>query len=234
MTKIKTSIREYKLSDAVLKQKCDEMVRNIQRDMLQFNTRGVSVATVTNFQSAVSTCDNCPSDIELKGAVSLATENKDKIAETLKIGLRTIRTMAQNKWSVDVASYRLFGFDNLDGMSDEVLYRMGKRVIRVATTQLADLSSEGLTGTTVTAINTMVTNFDTSIDVKEDAINNRDIKTQDRIDKGNAVYKELMRFANIGKDIWASTDQARYNDYVIYDTPSGKPDDTTGNGVPTT
>lgn len=44
--------------------------------------------------------------------------------------------------------------------------------------------------------------------------------------KGNALYKAIVKICNTGKDIWYETNESKYNDYVIYNTPSGKPEPT--------
>jgi hypothetical protein len=39
---------------------------------------------------------------------------------------------------------------------------------------------------------------------------------------GNVLYAELVKLCNTGKDIFYSLNEAKYNDYVIYNTPTGK------------
>jgi hypothetical protein len=223
MEKKKILVRDYIFSDGFLKQKADDITGSVQRDSNEFATRGVTAATITAFQTSISSFDNTQTDKELQGAVSVTTDAKNAFASNLKTAVRTIRTMAENKLGLTNGLYRSFGFEGMDEMPDEQLYRLGKRVAREATAQLANLASEGLTGAMITNLTTENTSFDTAIDTQETAIKNRDIKTQDRIEKGNVVYKEVVRLCNTGKDIWATVDEAKYNDYVIYDTPSGEP-----------
>lgn len=224
MGKKKMVMRDYLFSDGVLKQKADDVAGSIQRDITQFTTRGVTATTVTALQILVTTFDNIQTDEELQGALSVATDAKDALADALQTAVGVVRTMAENKWGTSHALYRSFGFEGMNAMSDEQLYRLGKRVIRVANAQLTQLASEGLTAAVISNLTTITNNFDTSIDVKEDAVKNRDIKTQDRIEKGNALYKEMVRLCNTGKSIYFTTDEAKYNDYVIYNTPSGAAD----------
>jgi len=216
--------RNYKFSDGFLKQKADDIIGSVQRDIAQFATRGVTAATITALQSSIVSFDNTQTDEELQGALSGATDAKNVLASNLKTAIRTVRTMAENKLGTSHALYRAYGFDGMDEMRDEELYRLGKRMVREATVQLSQLASEGLTTAMITSLNTLNTNFDNAIDAQEGAVKNRDIKTQERIEKGNAVYKEIVRLCNTGKDIFSTTDEAKYNDYVIYDTPSGVSD----------
>lgn len=221
MAKKKVLVRDYKFSDGVLKQKADDVAGSVQRDLTSFSTRGVTAPTVTGLQTLITTFDGTQTDEELEGALSVATEAKNLLADSLKSAIAVVRTMAENKFGIETALYRSFAFDGMSDLSDEQLYRLGKRVIRVATAQLAQLASEGLTAAVITNLTTITTNFDTAIDVQQDAVKNRDIKTQDRVEKGNAVYKEITRLCNTGKSLFVTTDEAKYNDYVIYNTPSG-------------
>jgi hypothetical protein len=224
MGKKKILMRDYKFSDGFLKQKADDIKGSVQRDSAEFATRGVNAATITAFETSISSFDNTQTDEELEAIVTSSTASKNALASELKTDIRTVRTIAQNKLGVNDGLYRAFGFDDMDDMPDEQLYRLGKRVIREATAQLANLASKGLTPAMITTLTTVNTNFDNAIDAQESAIKNRDIKTQERIEKGNAVYQEIVELCNTGKDLWATTDEAKYNDYVIYDTPSGEPE----------
>ena len=47
----------------------------------------------------------------------------------------------------------------------------------------------------------------------------RDITTEKRIKALNALYKMVAKYTGIGKDIFYETNEAKYNDYVIYDSP---------------
>jgi hypothetical protein len=39
---------------------------------------------------------------------------------------------------------------------------------------------------------------------------------------GNALYGKITEFFGFGKDYWASRDESKYNDYIIYNTPTGQ------------
>ncbi|MEO5572388.1 MAG: hypothetical protein ABIT08_07495 [Bacteroidia bacterium] len=216
--------RNYKFSDGFLKQKCDDVATSVTRDQTEFTPRGITAANVTAFETQSNNFGDIPTDEELQGAVSAATETKDDSAEQVRVAIRTVRTMAENKWGESSARYRTYDFKEMSRLPDEDLVRLGKRVIRVGTNQLPDLVSEGLTAAFLTALGLLVTDFDKDIDKQNDAEEDRDIATEDRIEAGNDLYKVLVRICNTGKDIWESRDEAKYNDYVIYDTPSGGPE----------
>ncbi len=227
----KVIARDYNFSDATLKQKADIIALCVLRDIILFATRGITNTVVLAFKAMVEAFDNIPTDDELQGDASIATENKEKSGELLKSIIRTIRTMAENKWGTMSSHYKAFNFDGIDTLSDDQLHRMAKRVVRVATKQLSDLASEGLTIDIINDLKSADTKFDDDIDVHAEAVRQREIVKIERIEKGNEVYKEMSKLCNTGKDLFASTNEAKYNDYIIYDTPTGNaPEDATQTG----
>lgn len=53
-------------------------------------------------------------------------------------------------------------------------------------------------------------------------IGERDILQEDRVEDGNEIYSLLIKYTQTGQDIWETSDVAKYNDYVVYNTPSGE------------
>lgn len=62
-----------------------------------------------------------------------------------------------------------------------------------------------------------------NIDEVAKGVSDRDIATENRIEALNALYALVMKYAGTGQDIFYEENEAKYNDYVIYDTPSGLP-----------
>ncbi len=146
--------------------------------------------------------------------VTDATNAKNTIADNIRIAVRPIRNMAETAYGT-TGKYNTFGFDGLSELTDNDLYRLTRRVIRVGTKLLAELAAQGLTAAILTALGVLATDLDTAIDAIEDAIENRDLETQDRIIKGNVLWAEMSRLASIGRSLFEDTDEARYNDYVL-------------------
>jgi hypothetical protein len=122
--------------------------------------------------------------------------------------------------------YNSFGFGELANLSDDELYRTAKRVVRIATSLLSELSSEGLTIDILSNITQQAINLDIAIDAVGEAEEKRDLQTQDRITKGNALYIEMVKLAGIGKSLNEFSNEAKYNDYVLIETNSQKVEPT--------
>ncbi len=202
------------MSDADLKQSADALTSSIKRDLAAFATRNINLTVLDKFGQLITDFDNTSTDEEMLGISMVATEQKDAIAENLRKAIRIVRNMAEVAYGTK-GRYVIFGFENMAILSDNDLYQQGKRVVRVATRFMDDLEKQGLTAEQVTAISNLCIELDNAIDNSAQQVENRDIETQDRVNKGNALYTEMMRLASVGKSLYEDTDEARYNDYVM-------------------
>jgi hypothetical protein len=214
--------RLYPMADAGLKQVADNLKNSITRDATEFATRNVGEPQITAYAALIDSFDNTTTDVELQGMVSMAVAEKDAVAESIKKAIRPIRNMAEVAYGTK-GKYKVFGFEDMARLSDDDLYRMARRVVRVGTTVQADLTLQGLGPTQLSDLATLAVNLDAAIDKVGAATEQRDMETQNRVMKGNQLYKETMRLASIGQSLFADTDEARYNDYIMIDnsTPGG-------------
>ena len=218
--------RTYTFADADLKQKADLLATSIKRDLAAFATRNINQTNLDALGALIAAFDETSTDEELLGQSVAATETKDATAEAVRRAIRPIRNMAEVAYK-GKGKYHVFGFEDMANLSDNDLYRMGRRVVRVATRQKADLEPQGLTDAMLTNLGNFCMQLDTDIDNMGAQAENRDLETQDRVTKGNALYAEVMTLASIGKSLFEDSDEARYNDYVmIGSTPA-----TNGNGA---
>lgn len=66
--------------------------------------------------------------------------------------------------------------------------------------------------------------LDVAIDTQAQGISDRDLASESRVEALNHLYQLLTKYAGTGQDIFYETNEAKYNDYIIYDTPSGLPE----------
>jgi len=209
--------RIYNMSDARLFTECRDKISSARRDILEFEKRNYKEAThFTPLEVQASAFSDLPTDLEFDGFKQVATEEKLKIEKMLKEKIRKIRTVAQNIFGEYTARYARFGFKGLDEKTDTELFRCGNRVAKTATFFLTRLSEEGVTAAQIADLKSTSISFEDAIENQLDAINDREIATEERTEAGNALYLKLVKLCNTGKDIWASTSEAKYNDYLIY------------------
>ncbi len=213
--------RDYNMTDADLCMFASNLVEFMNRDEFEFADYGVDAGDISDFQTLGNEFEVFPTDEEFKADVSIATEDKDAIIESLQIGIRKITTRAENKWGADSARYKKFGVIGMNKMNDRYLLVCARRVVHVGTGFLADLSSEGLTQQMLDDLETLSEEFENSMNALKDAIAERDIKTEERRSAGNNLYSFVAKYCNYGKRIWEDVSHAKYNDYVIYSAGTG-------------
>jgi hypothetical protein len=231
MSPQQTAVREYNFSDAKLITTTGSIIGSVETDQALFTARGVPPSRLATLKTKVTAFTNIPSDTAKQAAVSEATLVRDSIANTVLLELRSVRTMAQNKFGVKSPTYRGFGFEGMDNLSDDSLYFVGTGALNAAILVKTELADQGLTEDMLDQIQVDLTSLHEAILGKLKADKFRDSHTQFRIDSGNEIYREVVQICNIGKDIFRNTDEAKYNDFVIYNTASGEkppPDPNTG------
>ncbi len=219
----KEIVRKYNCGDDVLAQKADGLVDSMKRDAAEYATRNVDATRTSEISTLATQFKDFPTDAELQGAVTTATEIKDANVALLYQKIDSVRSMAETKYG-NSGKYRTFAFGQLSRIPHSDLFRTAKRVVRVGTTFLSELASEGLTAALLTEIGTLGATVDLNLDAMEAAVENRDIKTQERIILGNALWDKMVTYANIGKSLFQFKDEARYNDYVLTDAPPTPPE----------
>lgn len=195
------------------------------RDLVEFIKYGVTEEKLNALKAMLTDFANIPTDDELVGVQVSATQEKDEAAIQLRDAIAEIMQRVENKFGAQSGNYRKFGVSGVSDLDGGKLSYVTRRVHRVAETMLPQLESEGLTPELLTELNSRLNTYEQALSKQEDAIADRDIATENRVEKANEIYALLVKYCNTGKQIWEDTNQAKYNDYIIYDTPTGKPKD---------
>ncbi|MFA9190661.1 hypothetical protein AAGV28_04690 [Flavobacterium sp. FZUC8N2.13] len=214
--------RLYKFSDATLVTTAKEKIAFMRRDVTAFTPFGITAALVTSLETATNAFSNTITDIEAVSNQTQVTANKDAKADQLRVAIRAVMARVELQFGSSSAKFKKFGTEALSQQSDADLLITGKRVVRVGTEFLTALATNGLTAAMLTAITTLCNEFEALIIDHKVKIGERDIMQEDRVEAGNAVYKTLVQYTTIGLSIWETSDIAKYNDYVIYNTPTGE------------
>ncbi|MCX6154587.1 MAG: hypothetical protein NT007_10540 [Candidatus Kapabacteria bacterium] len=220
------------MSDADLCMFTSNLVVTMRRDQTEFTTRGVTALMVTAFETLGNAFEVLPPDVYYLTDLMLATEAKNTQRDACTLKLRAIIGYAKIKWGSGAAQVKRFDAGEMTKYDDKKFLTTCRLGVIVATDYLTDLTPVGLTSA-------MVDDLEATAQLMEDAMNDissaqtqRDIKTQDRITKGNELYDFVSRYCEIGKIIWEDVSPAKYNDYIIYgSTSSGlsKPQNVTAN-----
>jgi hypothetical protein len=210
--------RTYKMADADLKQMADSLVSRMTRDAADFAIRNIDSSKVDVLKMLVNQFDNSSTDPELHGLVIAASEAKDAIIQSIRKAVRNIRNMAITAYD-RVGKYYTFGFIDTYNSSNDDVYHLAKRVARVATKLMPELAAHGLTAAHVSTLEALAKQLDDALGAMDDAMINRSIEAINRIERGNALWAEMQRFAFIGKSLYDDSNQAKYNDYMLGTRP---------------
>ena len=218
ITKIEVK-RIFNFDDATLIQRSDALLGSLNRDIADLGYRNITAAVLASFANRIDAFRETDTDVEWQGAISDIVGKKNQKRAELHIKIGTIRNMAQNVYGTAKGIYSSFGFDNLDRLDDNNYVRAAKRVYRMATAKLSDLSAEGLTAAQLTDLQADIVDFDNKIDEVDAKEEERDLATQTRITTANELYRTAKKLSGIGKTHYLSRDEAKYNDYVLFPEP---------------
>ena len=210
--------RKYNFPDADLYLQCIERIRYAKRDLVQFEEYGYSRQRLEKFFNSCEAFKVLPNDDEWVGDQMITTEKKDKAADQLRASIRSLMTRVALKYPQKSGRYRKFGTIKLGDMTDAQLLFCGRRVVRVARQQIDFLEEVGVNDNLIRRISDHAQVFEKTMNIQQDKVADRDIAVENRTDKGNELYNELVTLCNIGKDIWAERDLVKYENYCIYES----------------
>lgn len=214
-TEKKAEEREYKFEDAVLEQLADFIYNNVERDLTELAPRGVTQTTLDNYEVLIDDFKEYPTDEEFVGRITLAVGVKNAAKDAALTLTRTLRTAVENTYVEQPDMISLFKFEGMNKLDEDQMPRAMRKFHRLGLEFQTALNAEGITPIWLTDYRTAIVLLDDELDNVEKAEEIRDKSAQVRIQKGNKVYREVVRLTNIGKDYFFSRDEAYYNDYVI-------------------
>ena len=211
----------FNMSYAALYQLGDKAVKLIERDSTELAAFGIEEDYKNHIKEKTTELKNYPTDEEFQGLVSVSTEDKNKLADEIRVSISAIAVRIKNAFGIGSAEYKYFGFHKLYRLSDCDLHRRGKMVVSAANKYFDVLSERGFKEEDITELTNIVDAFDASIYNKYDAVTKRDVSTEERLVLSNELYKLISEVFDYGKNYWYTRKEAKYNDYIIYDiTPS--------------
>jgi hypothetical protein len=229
MVKKKEPARDYRFTDGKLVQTTDGVIIAVARDVNEFTDRKIDPAKTVALKTLRDDFADYPIDDYYAGEQGIKTEAKNLARAQLMTPLRTVFTAAENVFGVKSKHYKQFGNAALTRFTDDDLIRNARNVVLTGTRYLHELEPEGITEAMMTEIDGLIKAFDDAVDAQLTAERERESASAERVEKGNALYAALVKICNTGKDIWYEVNESKYNDYVIYNTPTGEPE-LTGKG----
>lgn len=207
--------RNYILSDTDLIATSKEKSSLLKRDAVEFSEFGVDATEIAAFDTEIEDFSDIPQDHIVVALQMGTTDLKNDKAEEVRVAIRSVMARVQLRYGVNSAVYKKFGTEKLAQLGDADLYLLGKTVAFIGREYLTELSGQGLTVAILDELEAICSAFEKMLINQKVAIGNRTILQENRILSGNALYKKLMNFLNIGLRIWETTSEAKANDYTI-------------------
>jgi hypothetical protein len=215
---IKPSIRNYHIIDAELCMFTSNLCDNLTRDLADLTPFGMTAPKIAALKALGDAFEVFPTDDVYIGYIMIETEAKNAIMEQVVETIRNMALRVEMKWGVKSGQYKTLGVVRLNQFSEDVLLITARNVHTRMTAYLADLAAFGLTQQMLDDFEDLNESFEVARNHQKDKIESRDIETQNRIEKGNELYDYVVQYCEIGKRVYAATDPAKYNDYIIYKT----------------
>lgn len=212
-----TSRLEFTMSYSDLITTCNTIHTFMVRDAAEFLANfGVTALMIAAFDTKINEFESFPTDEVLQGLAQQTTQDKDIIANNVRIKIRSIAVRAKNVFGENSGSYSAFGVKDMNRFDDGNLLACGRRVAQMGETYLTQLAAEGLTQNMLDDLLDICNEFETAGKAQKLAIANRSDSAKARVNKANELYKLLVKYCDYGKDIWYNINSARYDNYVIY------------------
>lgn len=186
------------------------------RDIAELSKFGIDNEFIDTLKEKNLAFKNFPTDEEFKGLSIKKTAKKDELRTAVHKGISDIMIRVKNKYGMPSPDYNRFGTSGLYDESDSDFVRSSRRVTRLATEYLDELYNKGLRQAEIDELNEKINLFDNSIDIKDQSVKDRDTATQKRAAFANELYKLVNELCDYGKQVFYDSDEAKYNDYVIY------------------
>jgi|GEM_PF-5063991 len=228
----KSLVALYRMPQPALAQECDKGLMLIDRDGdLFLKSYGINDEFKDKLFQKNDLFKNTPSDAEILSILTFKTRDRDAVADQCRMAIRSLMLKVKNKFGENSLEYKSFGTGGMNKLNGKELFFLVKTVNRAATTYLLPLAEKGVTQATIDELTQLGKNLDAAIDEKDKAERQRANATAERISLGNEIYKMLVELYDYGKDYWVSRDVVKFSEYILYNTPTGKPETPTATGV---
>ncbi len=208
--------RDYNMTDAELCMFTSNLCNTMTRDLSDLSVFGITAAKIAALKALGDEFEIYPSDEVLSAYVVGATEAKNVLANAVKESIRNMVTRCEIKWGPNSWQEKSLGVKGLNAFSDESLLSASRRVHTQMVAFLSQLADTGLTQAMLDDMEALNNSFEVAKNEQFTKIAERDSATEIRIKKGNEIYKYITKYCEIGKRVYAKTNPAKYDDYVIY------------------
>ena len=190
----------------------------LTRDLADLTARGITAARLTAFGTLRSNFVAVPADETLVANISIAKNQRDALADPLRIIIREVQGIAANTFGSGSAEHKSFIPQALSDLDAGALYLLSSTIVAQGTTYLAQMTPKGLTAAMLTSITTQANNLKPKITAFELAQGAQLLGTQNRHTAANALYDEMAAMCETAIIYYQDRNPLKAEEYIIYQT----------------
>lgn len=215
----------FKFSYAELAQRGDRVEKVVTRDIQEFIKYGYQEDIATVVKGKTEKFKAILPDMFYEGQKTLATSAKDEKRGQLVGMVDEIAFKAKLALGAKSKEYATFRFAGITRMNDKELVRYSKHVCKTAEFFKEPLATRNITEEDINNTMLVTNELDDAIDAQVEAIALREQMVVERMKRGNDLYRLIVELSDVGKRIWENTNEAFYQDYVLYGSNRSSNDD---------
>lgn len=190
----------------------------LTRDLADLTARGITAARLTAFGTLRSNFVAVPTDVTLVANISIAKNQRDALADPLRISIREVQGIAANTFGSGSAEHKSFIPQALSDLDAGALYLLSSTIVAQGTNYLAQMTPKGLTAAMLTSITTQANNLKPKITAFELAQWAQLLGTQNRHNTANALYDEMAAMCETAIVYYQDRNPLKASEYIIYQT----------------
>ena len=217
----------FSFADFYLKSK--SKVNFMRRDADLLESYGISAEVVNSLDSSIEAFQSHNRDEQLLTSLMYKTRDKNQKANEIRILLKKLFTQINIS---DSDSLALHSFDDLQvaKVSDSELLYKAVKLLKHKSLFQEIFARLNLDEADFVRLQQLVTEFGNVKGKQIEAVAVREVETQLRRVEANRIYKQLNNLCQLSRARFYSTDEARYNDYLLTNrsTEAPEPEDSGG------
>lgn len=208
--------RNYNLSDSKLDAIAFNLCHTLSTDIDDLAIYGVTEAKVEEFKNLYREFASYEILVMSYARINHKTEVKRALFSDLKDSIKKMALRFQLKWGKKSAQYKKLGLNGMQNLIDDSTIALARRVLEQMRLNFEELTEDGLTENMVIDFENLIIDAEAAKNEQNNALTEKEVKTYERIKKGNELYSLVVKYCEIGKRVYAKKSHPKYKNYLIY------------------
>ena len=194
---------------------CTVLSETMEADKIDFEVKNIDAAERSSFAELISEVSSVPQDSVVRTEIKYLTRKSEENRTALHFAIRQAQYLAKAFGSDDSVILSSLETKYLSKDSNIELMNHAEAFIQVLNEYSEKLPSLGLSDADVTDLSEKLANMRSSYAAQQSAIQEREVATQERLEKWEDLYRRFTKYCFIGKSIWSGVNPVKLNRYNI-------------------